>query len=193
MKTNQWATPIVDHFSIRVWPSDSTSIIFSQSLRSGEIRIVDYYEASGEGFPHYVRILNEKGYTYGKHWPPHDIAVRELGTGKSRKETAAQLGLKFQSPPAKLELVDGIDATRLVLAKCWFNEATTGPLLEALRNYRKSLNTRLQEFTGTPVHNWASHGADAMRGLAVRHRTPVEKRPTPPAPRVPTGPMAWGA
>lgn len=171
---------------------DSTSIVFSQSFRSGEVRIVDYYEASGEGFPHYVRVLNEKGYVYGKHWPPHDIAVRELGTGKSRKDTARELGLIFQAPPAALPLTDGIDATRLLLAKCWFNEATTGPLLESLRNYRKSLNSRLQEFTGTPVHNWASHGADAMRGLAVRHKTPLEKGRPSAMPQPPTGPMAWG-
>jgi hypothetical protein len=77
---------------------DSMAIWFSQSLRSGEIRLVDYYEGSGEGFSHYVRTLREKPYVYGKHYPPHDIAVRELGTGKSRKEVAATLGLRFEDP-----------------------------------------------------------------------------------------------
>jgi len=155
---------------------DSTAIVFSQSLRSGEVRIVDYYEASGEGFPHYIRILAEKGYTYGKHYPPHDIAVRELGTGKSRKEVAAELGLRFEAPQSPLPVQDGIDAARLLLAKCWFDEKKTLPLMESLRNYRKSFNTRLNEFTGTPLHNWASHGADAFRGLAVRYELPIAVR-----------------
>lgn len=151
---------------------DSTAIVFTQSLRTGEIRVVDYYEASGEGFPHYIRVLADKGYTYGKHYPPHDIAVRELGTGKSRKETAASLGLRFEDPMPALPVTDGINAARLLLASCWFDEGRTGPLVEALRNYRKAWNQRLNEFTGTPVHDRFSHGADAFRGLAVRHKVP---------------------
>src|SRR5688572_14659551 len=63
---------------------DSTAIWFSQSLRSGEVHMIDYYEGSGEGFQHYVNVLNQRGYVYGQHWGPHDIMVRELGTGKSR-------------------------------------------------------------------------------------------------------------
>lgn len=154
---------------------DYTSIVFSQSPRAGDVRIVDFYEASGEGFPHYVSVLREKGYIYGKHHPPHDINVRELGTGKSRKETAASLGLKFEEPVSALSLADGIDATRLFLSKCWFNEATTGRLIECLRHYRKSYNQKLDQFTSTPVHDGYSHGADAFRGLAVRHKIPVIK------------------
>lgn len=151
---------------------DSMAIVFSQSLRSSEVRVVDYYENSGEGLAHYVKVLADKGYSYGRHYPPHDIKVRELGTGKSRKETAANLGLKFEEPLLPLPITDGIDATRLFLAQCWFNEATTGLLIECLRNYRKAFNARLSEFTGTPVHDRFSHGADAFRGLAVRYKLP---------------------
>jgi phage terminase large subunit len=152
---------------------DAMAIWFSQSLRSGEIRLIDYYEASGEGFPHYVGVLANRGYIYGKHHPPHDIAVREMGTGKSRKETAKSLGLTFQEPMAALDLADGINAARLCLAKCWIDTDKCAKGIEALRNYRKAFNKRLNEFTGTPVHNWASHGADAYRTLAVRHRPPT--------------------
>lgn len=155
---------------------DSTAIWFSQSFRSGEVRLIDYYEANGEGFGHYIGVLRERGYVYGKHYPPHDIAVRELGTGKSRKETAASLGLRFEEPQAPLAVTDGIQAARLFLAKCWFDETKAAKGIEALRNYRKSFNTRLNEFTGTPVHNWASHGADAFRGLAVRYQPPEDER-----------------
>lgn len=169
---------------------DSMAIWFSQSLRSGEIRVIDYYEASGEGFSHYVRTLREKPYVYGKHYPPHDIAVRELGTGKSRKEVAAGLGLRFEEPLAPLGVIDGIEQARLVLARCWFDETKCAAGLEALRQYRKMFNTRLQEFTGTPVHNWASHGADAFRGLAVRYQVPRQK-PELQAQPVLRSPTAW--
>lgn len=152
--------------------ADSMSIWFSQSLRSGEVRLVDYYEASGEGFPHYVQVLSEKGYTYGKHYPPHDIAVREMGTGKSRKEIAKGLGLTFEEPIVGLALEDGINAVRLVLGQCWFDETKCAKGIECLRQYRKAYNARMNEFTGTPVHNWASHGADAFRTLAVRYQRP---------------------
>ena len=155
---------------------DDMAIWFSQSTRSGEIRLIDYYANSGEGFPHYIGVLNARGYVYGKHYPPHDIAVRELGTGKSRKETAASLGLKFEDPEGALPLVDGIDAARLIMRRCWFDEVKCKAGIEALRQYRKSYNTRLETFTATPVHNWASHGADAFRGLAVRHQVPREAR-----------------
>ena len=151
---------------------DYMSIVFSQSLRSGEVRLIDYYESSGEGFTHYIKVLAERGYIYGKHYPPHDIAVRELGTGKSRKDTAAALGLKFQDPLPPLDIHEGIEAARLLLARCWFDETKAAKLIECLRNYRKTYNTKLETFTSVPVHNKFSHGADAFRGLAVRHQVP---------------------
>ena len=167
---------------------DAMAIWFSQSLRSGEIRLIDYYEASGEGLPHYVAMLSKRGYVYGDHWAPHDIDVRELGTGKSRLDVAASLGLKFRVCP-KLPVEDGIHAARLLFPKCWFDAAKTAPGIEALQHYRRDYNARLNEFKATPVHDFASHGADAWRYLAVRHTTPVAKS----EPAVEYRPVsAWG-
>lgn len=160
---------------------DAMAIWFSQSTRAGEVRLVDYYEAEGEGFPHYVKVLASKGYVYGKHWAPHDIAVRELGTGKSRLEVAKGFGLSFEITPrlmrsgAGQEVEEGIHAARMLFPRCWFDAEHCRAGLEALTNYRREYNSRLQEFKNTPVHDWASHGADAFRGLAVRHQVPREK------------------
>lgn len=162
--------------------NDAMAIWFSQSLRSREIRLIDYYEMTGEGLPHYVAMLNDKQskhrYVYGKHWAPHDIAVRELGSGKSRFETAGALGLKFEDPHnvPKLPLLDGINAARLLIPRCWFDETKCAHGLEALRNYKKTWNERLQQFTGVPVHDWASNGSDAFRGLGVRHQPPKDPK-----------------
>lgn len=158
---------------------DHMAIWFSQSLKSGEVRLIDYYEASGEGFPHYVGVLSAKGYIYGKHWAPHDIKVRELGSGKSRLETAAGFGLTFEVTPRITstigeEVEEGINAVRMLLPKCWFDRTRCAAGIEALKNYRRDYNQRLNEFKATPVHDWSSHSADAFRGLAVRYQTPVD-------------------
>jgi len=168
---------------------DAMAIWFSQSLRSGEVRLIDYHEASGEGFPYYAGVLAAKGYVYGTHWAPHDVVVRELGTGKSRLEMAASFGLKFAITPRLareqqgLEVEDGINAARLLLPKCWFDHVKCARGLEALMHYRRDYNLRLEEFKAAPVHDWASHGADAFRGLAVRYQLPVVK-PGSPLPEV---------
>lgn len=154
---------------------DSTAIWFTQSLRSGEVRVIDYYEASGEGLPHYAQVLTNKGYTYGSHWAPHDIAVRELGSGRSRLETAGTLGIRFNICP-NIPIEDGIHAARMLFPRCYFDAAKCKAGLEALQHYRRDYNTRLNEFKPTPVHDWAEHGSSAFRYLAVRHETPEAKR-----------------
>ncbi len=172
---------------------DNMCIWFSQSPRSGQVRLIDYYENNGEGLPHYVQMLaaraRERGYTYGQHWAPHDIQVRELGTGKSRLEIAAALGLKFKIAP-RLTVEDGIHAVRLFLAKCWFDETRTAVGVDALRHYRKRFNATLQEFTGTPLHDRYSHAADAFRGLVVRHK--VAPDASPAVPPTPPPRSTWG-
>lgn len=145
---------------------DATAIWFTQRLRNGEVHVIDYYEASGEGLPHFIHVLQTKGYVYGKHFGPHDLAARELGTGKSRLEVAARLGVKFELVP-DIGLEDGIQAARLLLQRTWFDAQRCREGLAALRAYRRQWDTRLGEFKAAPVHNWASHAADAFRYLAV--------------------------
>ena len=144
---------------------DSTSIWFMQ--RAGrEWRAIDYYEASGEGLPHYKQVLESKKYTYGDHWAPHDIQVRELGSGKSRLEVARELGIRFRVTP-NIGIEDGIHAARMVFPTVYFDAEKCERGLDCLRYYRRDYNSRLGEFKPTPVHDWSSHGADAFRYFAV--------------------------
>jgi hypothetical protein len=62
---------------------------------------------------------------------------------------------------------DGIGAVRLLLARCWFDAETCARGLETLRHYRCEWDPRLQAFRSQPRHDWASHGADAFRYLAM--------------------------
>lgn len=167
---------------------DATAIWFSQSLRSGEVRLIDYYEASGEALPHYAQMLKrreaEMGYVYGTHYAPWDFAATSFETGKSRMEAAREHGFTFVQSPrmsrtAQGEVEEGINAARLLFARCWFDSERCVRGLDALTNYKRDYNQSLNEFKATPVHDWASHGADAFRGLAARHQTPREKRQDP--------------
>lgn len=151
---------------------DATAIWFSQSTPGGEVRLVDYYEASGEGLVHYRDILNRRGYTYGTHWAPHDIQVREFTSGHSRLDAARSLGLHFQICPKVEQLEDRIHAARMLFPRCWFDQEKCRRGVEALQHYKWDYNTRIKEFTPRPVHDWSSHAADAFGGLAFRHYSP---------------------
>jgi phage terminase large subunit len=153
---------------------DAMAIWFTQSLRSGEIHVIDYHEDIGGGLPACAKVLKDKGYTYGSHWAPHDIEQREIASGLTRKQTAASLSIPFRVVN-KIAVEDGIHAVRLLLARCWFDETRCRHGLDALRRYRRTYNQRLNEFTATPVHDAASHAADAFRGFAVRYQQPREK------------------
>lgn len=148
--------------------ADSMSIVFWQQTRGGEIRVIDYYEASGHGLDHYVKALRDKPYTYGKHYAPHDIQVRELGTGKSRLEVAQSLGIRFELAP-NVSVEDGINAVRMMLPKCWFDANKTNSLVEALRLYQEKRDPKRNISLG-PLHDWTSHAADCVRYMAVSIR-----------------------
>jgi hypothetical protein len=153
---------------------DSTAIWFSQSVGQ-EIRFIDYYETSGEGLSHYKKILQDKPYSYGEHWAPHDIEVRELGSGKTRKEMAKELGIIFRVA-FNLKVEDGINAVRMTLNRCWFDQTKCEFGLEALKEYHKEWDDKMREFKNHPYHDWSSHAADAFRYFAVSyHGHPKEK------------------
>lgn len=145
--------------------ADSTVIWFFQVSPGGQIRLVDYYETEGEALRHYADVLEAREYRYGVHLAPHDIAVRELGTGKSRLEVARGLGLNFEIAP-NLPLLDGINAAKMALPVCWFDRGRTARGLEALKLYRAAQDS-LGLLLSRPLHDWTSHAADAFRMLAV--------------------------
>lgn len=146
---------------------DSTAIIFFQIIGQ-EIHIIDYYENSGEGLPHYADVLKKKNYLYEYHYAPHDIESHAFSSGLSAKEVGAGLGINFITlPTLKLRLEDGIEALRGIFPRLWFDEKNTGRLIKCLENYRKEYDVNYQIYKSRPVHDWTSHGADAARYLAL--------------------------
>ena len=145
--------------------SDSTCIGFFQFV-GNEIHMIDYFEAQGEGLNYYANILSNKGYVYAEHYAPHDIEVRELGTGKSRKEIAASFGINFQVVP-NLPIDDGINAVRLKFGRLWIDDKKCEGFIDAISQYQKEWNDKMGDYKAKPLHDWTSHAADMLRYWAV--------------------------
>lgn len=146
--------------------SDSTSIWVAETI-GGEIRVMDYYEAHGKSLDHYIQWLDDNNYREYNHILPHDVMVRELGTGKSRYEILSDAGLNIDVA-RKMSVEDGIQAVRARLPNTWFKKTkTVDKGLECLRNYRREFNEKLNVYMEKPKHDWSSHAADAFRYLMI--------------------------
>jgi phage terminase large subunit len=160
---------------------DSTAIWFAQVV-GREIRIIDYYEASGVDLGHYVREIVNRPYVYAGHIVPHDAQAKELGTGKSRLEVLDSLGLKSITVAPMHRVEDGINGVRVFLPRCWFDASKCARGIDALKLYRAEFDEKLKALKPRPVHDWTSHAADAFRYLAMsldQHATSVRQRYKP--------------
>lgn len=144
---------------------DSTAIGFFQFV-GREARMIDYLEASGEGLNYYINELRLRAYTYGEHYAPHDIAVREFSTGKSRKEIALNLGINFNIVP-NIPIDDGINAARMRFKGLWIDKEKCAAFINLIGQYQKEWNDKMGDYKNHPLHDWTSHGADMFRYFAV--------------------------
>lgn len=162
---------------------DSMSIWFVQ-LQNREVRCIDYMESSGEGLEYYANELNKKPYAYDKHFAPHDIAVRELGTGVSRLETAQKLGLRFEQVARPDTKEDGISAIRTLLPRVWFDKTKCKRGVAGLKGYQKEWNDKQMVYKSTPLHNWTSHPTDAFQTMALSNPKIIELHKRKPVQRL---------
>ncbi len=131
-----------------------------------EVRLIDFVENHGVGLDWYVNWLRERKWHTAEHILPHDVQVRELTTGKSRKEVLEDAGLSITVAP-RLSIDDGIQAVRRMLPRCWFNMPQVRQGYDALANYRREYDDKRNVFYDKPLHDWASHASDAFRYLAT--------------------------
>ncbi|MCU1752159.1 terminase [Pseudomonas sp. 6D_7.1_Bac1] len=164
--------PVMTFWDIGV--GDSTAIWFVRQIGT-EYHVIDYYENSGEGLRHYMKVLKDKGYTYSEHWGPHDIDNREFGSDAKTRRELAQEGyeidgqkycMTFQVVP-KIGINDGIEAVREILPLCVFDESKCEKGIGCLENYRKEWDDKRGCWKDRPLHDWTSHGSDGFRYFAV--------------------------
>lgn len=174
---------------------DATAIWFVQQVPgSGEVRVIDYAEASGESLGFYAALLAKRGYVYSAHRLPHDVQVRELGTGKSRKEMLEGLGMAPIKVGRALPVTDGINAAKMLLPRCWFDAEKTAVGRRWLRLYRREWIEERGVWSAQPLHDASSHAADAFREGAINAREPRDPNAPPPRQQAVADydPHAWG-
>ncbi len=151
---------------------DDTAIWFYQIVRD-EIHIIDFHASSGQSIAFYAELISNKGYSFARHWLPHDARAKTLASGgKSMIEQLGALmgGVSKLAIVPNLEVQDGIQAARKAIGQCWFDETRCGEGLEALRQYQREYDEEKKAFRERPRHDWTSHPADAFRMLAVAWR-----------------------
>ncbi len=155
--------------------SDYTSIWFVQVI-GREIRLIDYHQENTKGPDHYVKVIKDKPYNYSSHNLPHDAGNAQFTLrGKSIKDQLEGMGLKgCVVHPRTPSLMADINTARSFISKCVFDEIKCADGISALNSYTKHYDEKLKTFVDRPLHNWASHGADAFRYLAVNYK---EARP----------------
>ena len=143
--------------------SDMFTMWFWQEV-GREIHFIDYYENSGVGLDHYVKVLKDKPYSYGSYLFPHDVEARELGTGVSRADTLRNMGIMPTVMP-RTSPEDRIHAARTAFGRLWFDKEKCHEGLRGLRAYRYDWDSKNRVLKPRPLHNWASHSSDSF-GLA---------------------------
>jgi phage terminase large subunit len=153
--------------------NDQTVITFWQQ-KAFDIRIVDCYAANGFGLDHYAKILDQRGYKYGRHVWPHDGGNGDWSAvgGRSRVETAREMGLDVEVLP-KGGVEDGINAVRRIMPKVWIDRIKCKDLISALQSYRKQWDDKKKCFLDRPLHDWTSDYADSFRYLASAVEEPT--------------------
>jgi hypothetical protein len=151
--------------------NDSTSIWWFQVVY-GEIRVLDHHSSNGQAIPYYTGLIAQKedefGYKYGFHYLPHDARAKTLASGGKSiiEQISAKIDLKHLKIVPNLSIQDGIQATRLALTRCWFdNRCEEG--IECLRQYQREWDDDKKVFRDRPKHDWTSHSADAFRYLSI--------------------------
>ena len=156
---------LATHVAFDLGYNDATAIWFFQ-LVNQEIRLIDYYERNGEPLTHYFKYIKDKPYNVTTYFVPHDANVTEYSSGISRADIARQHGVNFTVLP-RLDIIDGINAVRNILDRCYFDEKNCDLGIKNLESYTKRWNSTYGAWDDKPLHNAASNGADAFRYLAM--------------------------
>jgi phage terminase large subunit len=129
-------------------------------------RIIDFYESNSQPISHYIEWIHNLPYKVKTVWLPHDARAKSLQTGRSMIEAFLENGIRPNIVPM-MDILDGIEAARQVLPKCYFNEPSTAEGVEHLRGYSREWDDKAQVFKNKPKHDHHSHASDSFRYLSL--------------------------
>lgn len=146
---------------------DKMSIGFFQRV-GREVRLIDYYENTGYGFPHYAKHLRNKPYKYGQHFMPHDIKVAEMGDGKTRFEKAEKIfGENMVDIVPSISFDDGIDSAREMFGRLWIDKDRCHLFEDLIGSYIYEEDEKKGTLKSKPLHDFTSHCADMLRYASI--------------------------
>ena len=149
--------------------NDTFVLGFFIKKNDGTIRIIHEYTNNHKALDHYADICDavaiKFGWVLGNTYTPHDGAVQEMTSGKTRIKVMEELGFE-PILLEKLGLLAGIEITRKFLKNVEIYEECT-EILIGIQNYRKTYDRTYDVFLPKPVHDKNSHPADAVRYLAI--------------------------
>lgn len=157
--------PVYTIWDLGIGKRDAMAIGFYQRIGNW-MYCIDYYENTALGMAHYIKVVKDKPYVYAKHFAPHDIAHKELISGKTRLEGARALGIEFEVIPS-VGLDDGIDLARAMFGRTYFDKEKCELLLDFLGQYHYETDEKRGVLKRTPTHDFTSHAADQFRYAAV--------------------------
>ena len=142
--------------------TDDTAIWFYQVI-DGKLYFIDCYRNNFEGLPHYIKILEGKGYKYDLDFYPHDGSNTEWALGKTRRAIAVEKFKRNVRVLPRISETDQVSLTRQLLPICYFDKNKCYDGLEALRNVRYDYNDKLDHFKNAQMlHDEFSHYAKAF-------------------------------
>jgi hypothetical protein len=174
--------PVHTAWDLGISNSDAMSIWFFQ-VYGKEVRLIHYYEEHNYGMEHYINYMHKfrdkHNILWGEHLAPHDIEVRELMSGKSRRDQAREMGINFRTVTRPRRKAEGHQAVRMLFKQFWIDDNYAALGLSCLSEYQYEFDEKKKVYRDQPLHNAASHGADAVQTLALgmREHMSTGKRP----------------
>jgi phage terminase large subunit len=147
-----------------------------------ETHVLRYFEGDHQPITYYLKEMQQWGYILGTCYLPWDGATKELGTGKSIEDVMRSAGFKVQIA-RRLEVHQGINAVRELFPQLYFDSLLCADGLQYLRKYQYGPQTQLGVSRREPLHDDASHPADALRTMAVGIKEPKGTKPVVSKPR----------
>lgn len=156
---------------------DATAIWVAQFV-GREIRVLDYYEATRQPLATHLEWLRSNGYGNAICVLPHDGSQADAVSAVRFEDHIGSAGFETETVEnqGKGAALKRVETARRLFPSIWFNEATTGPGLDALGWYHEKQDEARNVGLG-PEHDWSSHGADAFGLMCVAYEKPKENRP----------------
>lgn len=179
----------------RIWDlgwNDLMTCIMVQKPHPSALNVINYKEDSHITYAAFLASMNQLGYVWGTDWLPHDAGQHHPTSGTNARKQIMNLTGRTPKDIPKSDPEARIRAARMMFPRIYvdnskYNTPTDRPdallggahLMERLKRYKRSVPRTTQEPAG-PLHDIASHGADAWGGMAeianmIRNDSEIEQ------------------